>query len=51
VTALAPHIGYDRSAKIALKAHREKLSLREAAIAMAVAPDDFDRWVRPQTMV
>ncbi|HEY0856510.1 MAG TPA: lyase family protein, partial [Albitalea sp.] len=51
VTALAPHIGYDRAAKIALKAHREKLSLREAAVALAVPPEDFDRWVRPETMV
>ena len=51
VTALAPHIGYDRSAKIAQKAHAEGLSLREAAVAMGVAPDDFDRWVRPERMV
>jgi fumarate hydratase class II len=51
VTALAPHIGYDRSAKIAQKAHGEDVSLREAAIAMGVAPEDFDRWVRPEDMV
>jgi fumarate hydratase, class II len=51
VTALAPHIGYDRSAKIALKAHAEGLSLRDAAIALGVPPDDFDRWVRPEQMV
>jgi fumarate hydratase class II len=51
VTALAPHIGYDRSAKIAHTAHKEHLSLREAAVAMGVAPEDFDRWVRPEAMV
>jgi len=51
VTALAPHIGYDRSAKIAQKAHREGLSLREAAVAMGVPGEDFDRWVRPEAMV
>jgi len=51
VTALAPHIGYDKSAKIAHKAHHEHLSLREAALALGVAPKDFDQWVRPQDMV
>jgi len=51
VTALAPHIGYDRSAKIAQKAHAESLSLRDAAIKMGVKEDDFDRWVRPDAMV
>lgn len=51
VTALAPHIGYDKSAKIAQKAHREGLSLREAALAMGVAATDFDRWVDPAAMV
>ena len=51
VTALAPHIGYDRAAKIAKKAHAEGLSLRDAATALGVAADDFDRWVRPEKMV
>jgi fumarate hydratase class II len=51
VTALAPHIGYDRAAKIAQKAHAEGLSLRESALAMGVTADDFDRWVRPEQMV
>jgi fumarate hydratase class II len=51
VTALAPHIGYDRSAKIAQKAHADGLSLRDAAIALGVAGDDFDRWVQPDRMV
>ncbi|HJV61915.1 MAG TPA: lyase family protein, partial [Albitalea sp.] len=51
VTALAPHIGYDRAAQIAHKAHKESLSLREAALALGVAAEDFDRWVRPEAMV
>jgi len=51
VTALVPHIGYDRAAAIARQAHREGLSLREAAVLSgAVAADDFDRWVRPEVM-
>jgi len=51
VTALAPHIGYDRCAKIAHKAHKEGRSLREAALAMGVSGEDFDKWVRPEDMV
>jgi fumarate hydratase class II len=51
VTALAPHIGYDRSAEIARKAHHESTSLREAALALGyVTAADFDRWVRPEQM-
>ena len=52
VTALAPHIGYDRAAEIAKKAHREGGTLREAALALGyVSAEDFDRWVRPEDMV
>jgi fumarate hydratase class II len=52
VTALAPHIGYDRAAEIAKKAHREGCTLREAALALGyVAAADFDRWVRPEKMI
>ena len=52
VTALAPHIGYDRAAEIAKKAHKEGTTLREAAGALGyVTEDDFDRWVRPEDMV
>jgi fumarate hydratase class II len=52
VTALAPHIGYDRAAEIAKKAHKEGSTLREAALALGyVNPADFDRWVRPEGMV
>jgi fumarate hydratase class II len=52
VTALAPHIGYDRAAEIAKKAHKEGGTLREAALALGyVSAADFDRWVRPEGMV
>jgi fumarate hydratase, class II len=52
VTALAPHIGYDRAAAIAKKAHAEGLTLREAALASGhVTAEQYDRWVRPEDMV
>ena len=52
VTALAPHIGYDKAAEIAKKAHKEGTTLRESAAALGyVKPEDFDRWVRPEDMV
>jgi fumarate hydratase class II len=52
VTALSPHIGYDRAAEIAKKAHHEGSTLREAALALGyVSAPDFDRWVRPEAMV
>ncbi|MGQ0654141.1 MAG: class II fumarate hydratase [Betaproteobacteria bacterium] len=52
VTALSPHIGYDRAAEIAKKAHRDGTTLREAALALAyVSAQDFDRWVRPEAML
>jgi fumarate hydratase class II len=52
VTALAPHIGYDKAAEIAKKAHKEGGTLREAALALGyVSKADFDRWVRPEDMV
>jgi fumarate hydratase class II len=52
VTALAPHIGYDRAAEIAKKAHRDGTTLREAALALGtVSAADFDRWVRPERML
>jgi fumarate hydratase, class II len=51
VTALNPHIGYDRSAEIAKKAHREGTTLKEAALALGyVSAEDFDRWVDPRSM-
>lgn len=52
VTALNPHIGYDKAAQIAKKAHKEGTSLREAAIATGhVTAEQFDAWVRPERMV
>ncbi len=52
VTALAPHIGYDKAAEIAKKAHQEGTTLREAAAKLGYVKEaDFDRWVRPEDMV
>ena len=51
VTALNPHIGYDKAAQIAKKAHKEGSSLREAALALGhVSAEDFDRWIDPAKM-
>ena len=52
VTALNPHIGYDKAAKIAKYAHAKGMTLREAASELdLVKTADFDRWVRPEEMV
>jgi fumarate hydratase class II len=52
VTALNPHIGYDKAAAIAKHAHHEGLTLREAALASGhVTAEQFDAWVRPEQMV
>lgn len=52
VTALNPHIGYDKASEIAKRAHREATSLRAAAIASGyVTGEQFDKWVRPEKMV
>jgi fumarate hydratase class II len=52
VTALNPHIGYDNAARIAKTAHKTGKSLRETAIELGlVTGEQFDRWVRPETMV
>jgi fumarate hydratase class II len=52
VTALNPHIGYDKSAAIAKKAHREGTTLKEAALALGyVTEKQFDEWVRPEKMI
>jgi fumarate hydratase, class II len=51
VTALNPHIGYDKAAQIAKKAHKEGTTLREAALALGyVTAEQFDAWVRPERM-
>ncbi len=52
VTALNTHIGYENSAKIAKKAHKEGKTLREAAIELGlVTNEQFDQWVIPKKMV
>jgi fumarate hydratase class II len=52
VTALNPHIGYDRAVKIGKLALAEGLTLRDAAARLGfVTPEDFDRWVRPEEML
>ncbi len=52
VTALSPHIGYDRAAQIAKHAHANGCSLRQAALGQGgITAADFDRWVVPETMV
>jgi fumarate hydratase class II len=51
VTALAPSIGYDRSAEVAKKAHKEGTTLREAALALGyLTAEQFDAAVRPEEM-
>jgi len=51
VTALNPHIGYDKAAQIAKKAYRDESTLKAAALALGfVSADDFDRWVDPRAM-
>ncbi len=51
VTALSPHIGYDKASAIAHKADDEGTTLKVAALAMGVSEKDFDRIIDPATMV
>jgi fumarate hydratase class II len=51
VTALSPHIGYDKASAIAHKAEHDGTTLREAALALGVSEADFDRIVDPASMV
>jgi fumarate hydratase class II len=51
VTALNPHIGYEKAAQISLKAYREELTLREAALKLGfLTAKEFDEWIRPEDM-
>jgi fumarate hydratase class II len=51
VTALNNHIGYDKAAKIAKKAHEEGTTLRKAALELNyLTNEEFDQWVRPEEM-
>lgn len=52
VTALNPHIGYDKAAEIAKKAYAEGLTLREVALQLGyLSNEEFDAWVRPENML
>jgi fumarate hydratase, class II len=52
VTALAPHVGYDRAAAVAHHAHERGISLREAALALkVVTAEQFDAWVDARAML
>ncbi len=52
VTALNTHIGYDKAAEIAKKAHKEGLTLKASALKLGyLTESEFDAWVRPQEMV
>ncbi|POM64065.1 Fumarate hydratase, mitochondrial [Phytophthora palmivora] len=52
VTALNPHIGYDKASKVAKKAHQDGATLRETVIALGyLTGEEFDRFVRPEEMV
>ncbi|MEX2947238.1 class II fumarate hydratase [Staphylococcus warneri] len=52
VTALNPHIGYEKAAQIAKKAHKEGLTLKESAIQSGyVTEEQFEEWIKPEDMV
>ena len=52
VTALNPHIGYDKSAHVAKKAFKEKTSLRQAIIELGyLSGDEFDKLIKPEKMI
>lgn len=52
VTALTPHIGYDKAAAIAKHAHKENLTLKEAGVQLGyISAADFDAWINPRSMV
>ena len=51
VTALNRHIGYDKAAEIAKKAHKDGANLRETAVGLGyVTPEQYDEWVVPEAM-
>ena len=51
VTALAPRIGYDKAAEVAQTAHRDRTSLREAALKLGHASEaELDELLRPEAM-
>lgn len=51
-TALNPHIGYDKTAKIAKNAHLKRITLKESALELGyVTEEQFDHWVKPEDML
>jgi fumarate hydratase class II len=51
VTALNPHIGYDKAAQVAKNAHKKRISLRESAVELGfLSGEDFDKYVKPEAM-
>jgi len=51
VTALNPHIGYDKAAQVAKNAHKKGISLRESAVALGyLSGEEFDKYVKPEEM-
>ena len=52
VTSLNPHIGYDKAAQIAKKAHKEGTTLKESALALGhLTEEEFHKWVVPEDMI
>ncbi len=52
VTALNPHIGYEKAAAIAKNAHKKGLTLKESAVSLGhLTAEQFDQWVKPEDMV
>jgi fumarate hydratase class II len=52
VTALNPHIGYEKAASIAKHAHKEGLSLKESALQLRILTEnEFDQFVKPEEMI
>jgi len=52
VTALNPHIGYDKAAAIAKKAHKDGATLKDTAISMGhLTEEEFNKWVVPEDML
>ena len=52
VTALNPHIGYDKAAQIAKTAHKNGTTLKQEAVSLGFLTEaEFDQWVRPEKML
>ena len=52
VTALNPHIGYDKASQIAKSAHKKGQTLKQAAVESGyLTAEEFDRWIVPEEMI